>query len=786
MRKQLFIMFGLILAIFSAADLTAQEVVKSDVTESQKGKNYYIHTVEPKQTLYAISKAYDVAIDELIFENPDAADGLTIDEVLRIPVISREKQISTELRSDDFRFIFHIVKKGETLYSIARIYDVPVADLKETNPEWESGLSTGQYIKIPMKESQVPAVAKNNEGIIESNIHTVGTGETLYSISRKYQVSIPALKAVNPGISNTLSLGQKVHIPVEEQATSDPQDEKKFYEHTVAAKETLYGIALTYRVSIDSLMAFNEGLTKDIYPGEVIRIPIVENEADFITHHVREKTKLKRLASKYALSVSVMKAANPDFRSRLYPGDVIRIPVGLAGDVPQNNVIVVVDRPDVDPPHIVHKHDSIMCYEIDAPYKGEIKVALMIPFYSEETREIDITGNSDALNPAAIKSFNFIHFYEGFLMAMRDLEEEGLKVRLYVYDIDDKVSKTIQVLQQPELTQMDLIIGPFFSRNFKLVSNFAEMYKIKIVNPLTRRTEVLNNPYVYKMKPARDAQAGMLVCFVKQYFPKANIILVRNNKFQYADEMAEIKTSLDKVIHYGVKIANADMYEIIEDYSAEVEDMPRGWLQSGLTVENRQFETQQLKESIADSTFFSNGIAEVIYAQDSIHGIIRNASIARENLIVVLSNNEINTPEILTRLNDLKDTFDITVVGMPEWELLDNLETDYLLELKVHFFTDSYYDYEDEDVLSFVYNFREKYKTHPNQYAFDGYDIGTYFLGAMMRFGPDCRLCLPYYNRDLLKTSVEFEAAYPAGYENVYWNLCRYFNYRIVNVSGLK
>jgi len=774
------------MAMLSVADLTAQEVVKSDVTESREGKNYYIHTTEAGQTLFAISKAYDVAVDELIFENPDAADGLSIDELLRIPVISREKQISSELRSDDFRFIFHIVKKGETLYSIARIYDVPVADLKEINPEWESGLSTGQYIKIPMKESQLPIVAKNDNGIIESNIHTVGTGETLYSISRKYRVSIPALKAVNPGISNTLSIGQKVHIPVEEQATSAPQDEKKFYEHKVAAKETLYGIARTYRVSIDSLMSFNEGLTKDILAGEVIRIPIIENETEFITHQVREKTKLKRLASKYALSVSVMKAANPDFRSRLYPGDVIRIPVGTAGDVPQNNVIVIVDRPDEEPPDIVHKHDSIMCYDIEAPYKGEIKVALMIPFYSEETREINISGKASAINPAAIKSFNFIHFYEGFLMAMKDLEAEGLRVRLYVYDIDDKVSKTIQVLQRPELAEMDLIIGPFFSRNFKLVSNFAEMYKIKIVNPLTRRTEVLNNPYVYKMKPARDAQPRMLVDFVKQHYPKANIILVRNNKFQYTDEITEIKSSLDKVTPYGVKIANADMYEIIEDYSAEVEDMPRGWLQSGLMVENRQIETEQLKELLTDSTFFSNGIAEVIYAQDSIHGIIRNASIARENLIVVFDNNEIHTPEILTRLNDLKDTFNITVVGMPEWELLDNLETDYLLDLKVYFFTDSYYDYEDEDVLSFIYNFREKYITHPNQYAFDGYDIATYFLGAMLRFGPDCSLCLPYYNKDLLKTKVEFEAAYPAGYENMFWNLCRYFNYRIVNVPGLK
>jgi hypothetical protein len=227
------------------------------------------------------------------------------------------------------------------------------------------------------------------------------------------------------------------------------------------------------------------------------------------------------------------------------------------------------------------------------------------------------------------------------------------------------------------------------------------------------------------------------------------------------------------------------MYELIVKYSKDKEDYVPGQMLGSLQVENRKIETQHLKNAPLDSTFFTNGIAEVIYSTDSIYGIIRNASVVRNNIIVVLTDNAIFTPEILSRLNDLKDTFDITVVGMPEWELLDNLETDYLLDLKVYFFTDSYYNYDDPDLISFVDNFRMRYSTQPNQYAFEGYDLATYFLGAMMRFGSDCQRCLPYYPQKLLKTSVKFAPAYPAGYENLYWNLCRYRNYKISKVPDL-
>ena len=137
----------------------SQDIVKSDVIERIDGKNYYLHTIEQGQTLYSLSKVYDVPVDELIFENPEARSGLAIGQQLKIPVESREKKISNELRSGDFRYIFHIVKKGQTIYGISRIYDISVDDLKAANPEWIEGLEPGQYLKIPMKD---PVIAEED------------------------------------------------------------------------------------------------------------------------------------------------------------------------------------------------------------------------------------------------------------------------------------------------------------------------------------------------------------------------------------------------------------------------------------------------------------------------------------------------------------------------------------------------------------------------------------------------------------------------------------------------
>jgi LysM repeat protein len=782
MTRSLTIIMLLVAFLLAPLANRSQEITRSDVVEHIEGREYFLHTVEQGHTLYSIAKAYDVTVDELVFENPDAGPDLDIGQILRIPVMSRDDIIRDELRKGEYRYIFHIVKKGQTLYGIARIYDVPVSELKEANEDWEAGLRTGQYIRIPVKEPE--GLLTDEKGTYEGpgSVHVVSEGETLYSISRRYKIGIPEIRGANPGLTSELSPGQEIIIPDPEKAEKQEEDEKDYIEHTVKQKETLYSIARKYRVSIDSLIIFNPGLTDKIFAGEVIFIPLKENPNNYITHRVREKSKLRRIASKYALSVSSIKDANPGYRRRVQPGDMLIIPVGPPADTdmpPDDDA----EMPDEELPVVAEeKSDSLKCYRKMFRDRDELRIALMIPLYAEEVEELQSGLEKGIMDPEKYKSFNFIQFYEGFMMAAEELEDQGLKARVYVYDVDEKVSKTIQVLQQPELTGMDLIIGPFFSRNFKLVSNFAEMFDIKIVNPLTRRTEVLVHDNVFKVKPSRAAQAGMLSKFVEKYHKNSNIILVRNHKFHYAEEIAGIRNALDRIIPYGVEIDNAGLFDIVREYSAADTSLPEGTLLENLMVENRLLHTEQLKREPADSTFFPNGIAEIVYATDSVQGIVSHASIARKNLVVVLSNNKIFAPEILTRLNDLKDTFDITVVGMPEWGLLDNLETDYLLGLNVHFFTEAYTDREDPDVYRFIRDYRGKYQTHPNNYAFEGYDLANFFLGAMMRFGHDCERCLRYYRPETLRGKMHFAPAFPAGYENLFWNFCRYRNYSIEKV----
>lgn len=778
MNKTWIIIIVGILTLNSPLLLLSQEIKKSELIEQIGGKQYYLHTVEQGQTLYSLSRAYGLSLDEMIYENPDASQSLAVGQVLKIPVTSREQKITEELRNEDFRYIFHIVKKGETLYGISRIYEVDVADIKAANPGWENGLKTGQYIKVPMREPAPPSQEVEVQAGIEGEVYSVKAGETLYSISRKFKISIPALKAANTGLESSLRTGQKIIIPQIPAVVEPVKEEKKYIEHTVRSQETLYGIAREYRTSIDSLKAINPGLNENIFPGEVIRIPGTINPNNFITHRVQENTKIKRIASKYALSVSSMKDANPGIGNRVYSGDLLKVPVGPPPEGYDEEEEQISGEIAEESPEIVI-NDSIRCYHESHLSSDPIKIALMIPLYTEETRYMTSEESGKDSDPSAFKPFNFIQFYEGFLLALEESQRSGQEIRLYVYDVDEKISKTIKVLQEPALKDMDLIIGPFFRRNFKLVSNFAEMFNIMIVNPLTRRNEVLNNPNVIKIKPSRDVQPAMLASFIEKYHSDANIILIRNNKFQNTATSEDIRSRLEKILPYGVKISNNSIYELLTAYSKADTNLAPGERYDHIIVENRRIATEQLENTLADSTFFTNGINEVIYAEDSVNGLIRYASIARKNLFLVISNNEVFVPEILTRLNELKDTFDVTVVGLPEWELLNNLEIDYLLDLDVHFFTDSYYDYDDPGINTFIETFRAKYKTQPDNFAFEAYDLGRYFMGAIESFGQNCKNCLQYYRAKTLKSSFIIAPAYPAGYENVYWNFCRYRNYKI-------
>jgi LysM repeat protein len=188
-------------------------------------------------------------------------------------------------RKEGKLFILHSITTGETLYSISKKYNASVDAVKKANPEWAQGLKVGQVLKVP---SPILTTAPSSSALESTTTHTVVTGETLYSIATKYSVSVDALKKANPGLTSSISLGQVLNMPVKGAATTTQKSttttttNKETIEHKVASGETLYSIARKYGVSVEDIKKSNPGLGA-LKVGQVVKVAGAETVASTST-----------------------------------------------------------------------------------------------------------------------------------------------------------------------------------------------------------------------------------------------------------------------------------------------------------------------------------------------------------------------------------------------------------------------------------------------------------------------------------------------------------------------
>jgi len=165
----------------------------------KEGEHYFIiHQVDEKETLYSLSRRYGVPIPKILEQNPEAKSGLGIGEILKIPYIPREKEENGEI---------HIVKTSETLFFISKLYNVTVDDLIKWNNLNSNALNVGQKLIVTAGGSpQMPAHAG------DSIFHIVKASETLYAISRQYEVQVLEIRQWNNIVNNSISLGQRLFV----------------------------------------------------------------------------------------------------------------------------------------------------------------------------------------------------------------------------------------------------------------------------------------------------------------------------------------------------------------------------------------------------------------------------------------------------------------------------------------------------------------------------------------------------------------------------------------------
>lgn len=173
-------------------------------SETINGKIYVLHQVEAGETVYSISAKYSAGMREIVAISPEVKKGLSIGMVIKVPYSGKRSIKSTP--------DFHIVKAGETLYGVSRLYNVSVDQIMDWNNLTSSGLDIGQKLLLTGNT----LTTKNSEVITErgNQIHVVDQGEGLYGIARIYNITVDDIVKWNQLQSTSLNVGQRLIVGI--------------------------------------------------------------------------------------------------------------------------------------------------------------------------------------------------------------------------------------------------------------------------------------------------------------------------------------------------------------------------------------------------------------------------------------------------------------------------------------------------------------------------------------------------------------------------------------------
>ncbi len=192
--------------------------------ETINGKVFVLHKVGERETLYGISKRYGTTVDIILQYNPTADGGLEIGQILKVPYTPRPK--STTTAGGGF---IHEVTSKETMFSIAKAYNVSIDELKQWNNLSSNELSIGQELVIKKRNtitsSNTLTITSTPIPSNQKGTHTVAAKETLFSITQKYNITIQQLREWNHLESNELSIGQVLIVAQSQQTNVLPPKE---------------------------------------------------------------------------------------------------------------------------------------------------------------------------------------------------------------------------------------------------------------------------------------------------------------------------------------------------------------------------------------------------------------------------------------------------------------------------------------------------------------------------------------------------------------------------------
>lgn len=221
------------------------------------------YTVKPGDTLWGISNQYGVSVTELARINNVTADKLRVGQVLTIP---------SKSGTNPSNMFIYTVQKGDSLYSIAKKYYTTVNDIVDINNLTNLTLQIGQKLRIPEKYTEGELIMPNFTN------YTVKKGDSLYSIARNFNTTVDQIKKDNTLVTNTLSIGQVLKIRTRDEdnviveecfgEAYVPSDTT----YTVKKGDSLYSIAKKFNTTVDNIKKKNSLVSNTLSIGQILKI----------------------------------------------------------------------------------------------------------------------------------------------------------------------------------------------------------------------------------------------------------------------------------------------------------------------------------------------------------------------------------------------------------------------------------------------------------------------------------------------------------------------------------
>ena len=548
--------------------------------------------------------------------------------------------------------------------------------------------SCGQVI------GQGTAVTKSNDIVVIRGksyyLHTVQPGQTLYSICKAYGANIDEVKSLNDKKDNALSLYEVLKVPY-----TDPfvQQDDKFYYHKVVKGETFYSIARLYKIKPKRLLKFNEGYAQNqpLAVGAVVKLPLAEIDLSVLGEEEIEASVGKKQEIRPVRPVrneSVKKVEEASVTDILQ--DALMQKNEKTEQEPEKETTTVIGATDkMEIPDYIS--------EVVMPVDPFVKVALLLPFSAKDYPVFVDTLVEKMPVQISARSEQFISFYEGVLLAVDSLKNQGYKVNLKVFDTERSAEKMYTMVDEIDRFHPDLIIGPVYGSVYKALMDDLTNKNIPVIYPLSSRSEEFGvYPDFIQVNPSMKALTVAMSDWLREEAEEANLVCLNltGNEVSHSD-LEDIRLFKE----YMHRIGSMNFYD---------------WNTSAVPLDGLRL--QLLPD--------------------------------RENIIILPTTKEAEVSKILPVLSALSDGYRITVVGFPEWQAFTSVDHETYFKLNTKIFTYSYVDNTTEPAKRFALKYRKYFYTEPNNLAYKAFDMSLYFIELAAKYRDRTLDALEFYPRN--------------------------------------